>query len=501
MDNQTTNNEIGIEIDLKRLVNVLLKRAWIVVLTAIIGAVGAYFITASFIVPQYTASTLLYINNSDISIGSTSLKLSTSDISASRGLVDTYIVILNTRETLTDVLDYAEVDMSVGQLKGMMVAGAVDKTEIFRVSITDTDPARAQKLADAVAQILPKRITQIVEGTSAKVAEAAVLPTNPSSPNYGRNIRLGLILGALLSGGIILAWALLDTTIRNLEDIAQVTAYPILAEVPDITLFSKGGSQYGYGAQGKQFSEDGKAPLVGGDVGFSVTEAYKLLRTKLLYSFADDQTCRVIGVTSSISGEGKSLTTINLAYALSQLNKRVLVIDCDMRRPTVYQKLPVHKVPGLSGFLSGQKQLQSLVQNCGIKGEEDAFHVIASGNRPPNPADLLSSERMKRLIEALREKYDYILLDLPPVCEVSDALIVGNVVDGMLLVVRQKLASRPALEDTVRQLEFVGARVLGLAFNATNTESAPYAKRYYRRGYRKYGNTYGRYAAKPDDQV
>ena len=194
-----------------------------------------------------------------------------------------------------------------------------------------------------------------------------------------------------------------------------------------------------------------------------------------------------------MTGEGKSLTAINLALNLAQMRNKVLLIDCDMRRPSIAAKLDIDKTPGLSGFLSGQKDMASLIRQCGIKDNEKAFHVITSGTNPPNPMELLGSARMEKMLVVLREPYDYIILDLPPVCEVSDALVVAKRTDGMLMVVREDYCSRNLLNEAIRKLKFVDARVLGVAYNCANAESGRYGKKYYKRYYKHYYKNYGRY--------
>lgn len=237
--------------------------------------------------------------------------------------------------------------------------------------------------------------------------------------------------------------------------------------------------------------------LVGGNISFAAAEAYKLLRTKLLFSFADaEDDCRVIGVSSALTGEGKSLSAVNLAYSASQLGKRVLLVDCDMRRPSLAEKLPIHKTPGLSDFLSGQIQADNLLQMCGIKDDERAFHAISAGNTPPNPMELLSSRRMQKMMDLLRQRYDYIILDLPPVGEVGDALAVAKLTDGMLLVVRQNYCDRIALNSAIRQFEFVDAKILGVVFNCITEDGGRYGKPYYHRYYRKRDSYYQRTASR-----
>ena len=198
-----------------------------------------------------------------------------------------------------------------------------------------------------------------------------------------------------------------------------------------------------------------------------------------------------MGISSSMACEGKSLSAVNLAYTTSQMGKRVLLIECDMRRPSLAEKIPVQKMPGLSDFLTGQMDGEKLIQCCGIKGEEYAFHAIHAGRMPPNPMELLGSAKMEKMLTQLRQSYDYIILDLPPVGEVGDALVAAKLTDGMLIVVRQNYCDRIALNKAVRQFEFVDAKILGVVFNCImdSKDSYRYRNRYYRNYNRRY---YGR---------
>ena len=496
MDNKNTKNE-EIEIDLSRLFAAVVKRSWLIAAVALLCAVVTLAGTILFVAPKYQSSTMIYVNNSSLSIGDVSVGgITSGDISASKSLVKTYIVILTTRETLNDVIDYAGVDLTYSQLKGMIKAEAVDSTEVFRVTVTSEDPEEATKIASAIAYILPKRIANIIQGTSAVVVDSAVMPTGASSPNYTKNTMVGFLFGIMAVMALIVLRELLDNTIRSEEDVTQNCQHPILAPVPDLAASSKGG-QYGYARDAQK--EDGTAgekrtmPLVGKNISFAAQESYKLLRTKLQFSFADDNACHVIGISSALPGEGKSLTAINLAYSLSELGKRVILLDADMRRPTLAEKLNINKKPGLSSYLTGQSDLDELVQNCNVAGDEQAFHVITAGQNPPNPIELLSSSRMDLAIDHLRKQYDYVIFDLPPIVEVSDTLALAQKVDGVLVVVRQNHCNRIALNMTLRQLAFVDAKVLGVVFNAVIDEGRSYGRKYYRYYRNRYGRYYGRY--------
>lgn len=482
----TKNNKAVIEIDFKRIFKALWSRFWIICVSVILGGIIAFAGTVLLITPKYQSSAMFYVNNNSLSVGDASFSLTSSDITAAKSLVDTYIVILKSRACLNDVIDYSEADLSYGELKSMISAAAVNSTEIFEVVVTSPDPAEAEKLANAIAHILPKRISTIVEGTSASVVDYAVIASRPSSPSNTKNTFLGMIVGLLISVGIIVIREILDITIKTEDDITHCCDYPILAAVPDMMENTKGG-YYSYGGGVKESS--GKNKIIGDGISFAASESYKLLRTKLQFSFVDEINCPIIGVSSAMAGEGKSLSSINLAFSLSQLEKRILLIDCDMRRPSIGAKLRIQKAPGLSNYLTGQNEMDDVIQRYSTESKE-SFDVIVAGINPPNPIELLSSTTMKNALEVLRERYDYIIVDLPPVGEVSDAMVAAKFVDGILLVVRQDYCNTASLNSAVSQFEFIESRILGVVMNCVSEKSGKYGKKYYKKYYSSYQGSY-----------
>ncbi len=498
MDEKMIKQDDVVEIDLRRLFDALLNKAWVLILVSVLGAVLALVGTIAFIAPKYQSSTTFFVNNGSLSTGSAGM--SSSDISASRGLVDTYIAILKTQETLQGVIDYTGMDMTTAELAGLLKAEAVDNTELFRVTFTHTDPLVAERLADAVTHVFPKRIESIVEKTTAQVVDTPVLPTAPSSPNKTTNTIIGFALGFLLAAAVVILRELFDVSVRSEEDIARVCKYTVLTSVPDMLAPVKNSGSYG-ASHKRQAAVDGKEALYGPNINFMASEAYKLLRTKLQYSFADEKDSYVIGVTSAFSGEGKSLTAINLSYSLAQLGKKVVLIDCDMRRPSISATLSISRFPGLSGYLVKQSHLEEVIRMDAVQDTDMSFHVITAGQTPPNPVELLSSSRMSGLLEKLRQVYDYVILDLPPVGEVSDALAVTKEADGILLVVRQNYCDRNVLGTTVRQIEYVNGRILGVVYNGTldDGKGSKYMK--YGSSAGKYDRSYnGRYANAPQQK-
>ena len=226
--------------------------------------------------------------------------------------------------------------------------------------------------------------------------------------------------------------------------------------------------------------------MLGEKLNFAAAEAYKLLRANLMFALPDgEEDCRVVGVTSSVRGEGKSTTTLNLAYSLAEAGQYVLVIECDMRLPTLAKRLGMDGVKGVSNLLVGLCNGSEVIKRTEI---HQNLYVLPAGEIPPNPSELLGSERMKVVIDTLKKDFDYILLDLPPVNAVSDPLVASKLTDGIVLVVRQNYSSKRAISEAVRQLNFVDAKILGFVMTDSNT-AAPGRKKYYKKY--GYGYSYG----------
>lgn len=222
---------------------------------------------------------------------------------------------------------------------------------------------------------------------------------------------------------------------------------------------------------------------------FEASEAYNVLRTNLILSLPSLDRGRVIGVTSSFPHEGKSYTTVNLAYALAKNGDRTLLINADMRKPTMenYYKIPLS--PGLSNLLTGKTgnfDIMSLCHNLTDRNEN--LYVMAAGDIPPNPSELLGSRTMTAVLEFLTTEFDYILIDLPPVTTVVDPIAVSQNLDGMLLVVRHAYTKKRMLNQAMRQLRFANVRVLGFVYNGYSKHSAGYYRRKNKKSDKEYSS-------------
>lgn len=218
---------------------------------------------------------------------------------------------------------------------------------------------------------------------------------------------------------------------------------------------------------------------------FTAKEQYKLLRTNLSFTLPEDEKCPVIGVTSSMRGEGKSTTSVNLSYVLAESGKKVLLIDGDLRIPSIAKKMNIEATPGLTDILKGG--VASLAEYD--FQSYNNWYLMPAGVLPPNPSELLGSSRMGKLLEYLREIFDYIVIDLPPVNLVSDALAISQFISGMIVVIREEYTEKKELENCMRQLKLSNVKVLGCVMNETSTGKGYYSKYKYKRYY-KYNSSY-----------
>lgn len=220
---------------------------------------------------------------------------------------------------------------------------------------------------------------------------------------------------------------------------------------------------------------------------FYTREAYKALRTNVNFSLADSEGCRVLLLTSALQSEGKSITTLNLALSLWEDGNRVIILDCDLRRPKLGRLVEMSSANGLSDTLIHPELVDEVIQNY-----KTNLDIMLAGHIPPNPSELLGSARMGKLIESLKSRYDYILMDSPPINVVTDAAVASRWTDGVLFVVRAGQSERGSVAHAVEQLGYAKANILGFILNGVDAEATSYTKyRYKRYGYHKYG--YGKY--------
>lgn len=231
-------------IDLAHIIKSVWHRIWVVVICGVLAAAIAFSIAAFAITPTYSSSIMLYVNNSSFTVGDLGFSISSSEISAAQSLVKTYTVLLKNRTTLEKIIDETKVEYTWEELYEMIDAAPVNETEIMEVTVTTTDPYEAEKIANGIARILPKRVSEIVEGSSMEVVDSAIAINKKVAPNITKFTAIGLVLGVVFSVALLIVLALLDNTIHDEEYVLNNYGYPILAKIPD--LLNTGTKKYAY---------------------------------------------------------------------------------------------------------------------------------------------------------------------------------------------------------------------------------------------------------------
>jgi len=428
------------------------------------------------------------------------LKIQVAQLSTQFGTSYPKVVQLNTQLKEVDAQLQTEMTKVVSRVRSGYLAALQHETMLRQA--LDNQKQEANKLNEsAIEYSLLKRDVEsyrtLYEGLMEKLKEAGVtaglrsnnirsvdkarVPTYPSEPNVPRNLTFALALG--LSTGIGLAFLLegIDNTVRTPEQAQAISALPSLGMIP---LGSRGGIEAAAKRLTVASSREAVELVTQSRPQSQMAESYRALRTSLLLTSLGGPP-KVILITSALPQEGKTTTSINTAIVLAQKGTRVLLIDADLRRPSIHKTLGMGPKTGLSNVLTGNATLQQAVVRSSIL---PTLFVLTAGTPPPNPAELLASSNMRDILAELREQYDHIIVDTPPTLSVTDAVVMSTRADAVVLVIRSGQTTKQALRRARDLLMQVNARVAGVLLNAVDLTSPDYYYYYEYQG--KYGHRY-----------
>lgn len=517
-------------LDIREYLALLWHWAWIIALAALIAGAVA-FLFSRRMTQYFQASTTVLVNEAPAT--------KTADytsLMASERLTSTYSKMISTEPVLTAVQERLGLSLPLRDLRGMITVTPVRDTQLIQVSVESTDPGAAAAIANALVQVFSTQIqsiqsnrfaqskssleTQLAdlerqinqystaassailpaekERLEAKVdqyreiytnllqsyeqvrlseaqtissvvqVEPAAIPTSPVRPKVLQNTVLAALIGGLLAVGIILGREALDDTIKTPEEVTKHLGLPVLGVI----------NHYPCPENFLVTEMQPRSPAA---------EAFRTLRTNVSYASVDRPVSTLL-VTSAEPGEGKTTVISNLAIVMAQNGRKVTLIDCDLRHPTIHRRFGLNNRQGISRlFFQITDQLNGSCQATRIEN----LSVMATGQLPPNPAELLGSKRMQDILGMVREKADIALIDTPPILAVTDASVLAPTVDGVLVVVRPGKTRASAARQTVEQLRRVNAPLLGVVMNNLNLRGSRYGYRYhYYRDYTAYQNYY-----------
>jgi succinoglycan biosynthesis transport protein ExoP len=449
----------------------ILRKGWVGIVALVLLGIAIGSIVSILATPLYQAYSKVFVSLqsagsvSDLSQGS----------SFAQNQVKSYADVVTTPVVLQPVIDQLGLKTTATELASRVSASTSTGTVVVEIDVTDKSPVLAANVANAIAASFEKTVSEIVPTDATGVSpvkitvlQQALVPTTPSSPNTRTNILLGGLSGLVLGIALAVLRQALDTRIRNERDLEAISDTPILGAI----------------------AFDAKAtsrPLVVHDDPRSPrAESFRTLRTNLQFIGSGDGH-RSFVVTSSIPGEGKSTSAVNLAIVTASAGTSVVLIDADLRKPKVADYMGIEGGAGLTDVLVGRADIDDVLQKWGTHD----LHVLPAGRIPPNPSELLGSVAMVRLIEVLESKYDLVLFDAPPLLPVTDAAILSIHTGGALVMVAAGKTHKGQLKGSISALKNVGSKVAGVILTMTPTKG-PDAYGYGRYGYgHGYGYGYG----------
>ncbi|MGZ8176963.1 polysaccharide biosynthesis tyrosine autokinase [Williamsia sp. SKLECPSW1] len=431
-----------------------LRRGWLVVLIVgvIVGAAALAFSLAQ--TPMYAATATLYVtsgsddNSNAAYVGG----------QAAQQRVASYTKLVNSDAVLDQALSSAKLQISTSDARKALSSSSSTSTVLLSITATESSRSSASDLANAVARSMTAYIQRLETpaGGGQPLAKLtlvtpAVASSTPVSPKTTRNVLLGLFVGAAMGAIWVLARSRFNNRVRSEEDLATVSESPVLGVVPtDSSLRKQGLIDFASGAT-------------------PAAEAYRKLRTNLSFTSVD-KPASIILVTSPMAVEGKTTTAMNLAAALAEVGHKVVLVDSDLRRPQVDRRSGLIGGVGLTNFLRGDADLEDLVQESKMAN----LWMLASGPQPPNPAELLATERARNALKRLADSFDLVIVDSPPVLPVTDAAILSGYVDAVLLVARARATKVRDLQSAIEQLGVAQTPVIGTVLTEADVRSARY---------------------------
>lgn len=444
--------------EMKRILNILKSKeiliSSIILLSVLLGSIYSYY----FKTPKYNASsTLLLIPNNE------SQTITSSELNLNSELISTYSNIAKQSKILNKVIKNLDLDMTEEKLLSNLKISNITGTYIIKIVAESTKPQEAMNIANELSSVFLDEIKEIYNLENIGIVDKAETPTNPYNINHIKDVTLSLNIGIVVSLLVIIFRYLFDDTVKQEEDIENYVEIKILGKVP-LNL------------------EKNEELIDRTNIKSYVLECINTIRTNILYMTAI-KTAKTILITSSREEEGKSFISSNISTAFADIDKKVLLIDADMRKGRADRIFDVNNLYGLSDYLctmtGNLKEDLELGKKYVIESEIPNLHILTHGIIPPNPAELLTSSKMRELIEMLKKVYDIIIIDAPPCMPVSDSIILSTIADATILTVNYGKTKIKELMEVKKSIDIVGGNVIGAILNKVKISEKTYSKGYY----------------------
>lgn len=444
----------------------ILRKHIITIIITFCVVLGAVIGLTALSPVEYTTTSQLFATYNDSSDGTANSSEQNSGSSYIMSQIKSYLALTTTQSVLQPVIDHLGLHTTVGQLKGQISVTNPTNTAFVNISVTDGDPAQAANIANAVA----KSLSSVVENTlyasgsrssvKLSVVQPATVPSSPSSPKWKLNILIGIVGGLVLGVFAALLKDVLSKRIQDGDEVGEFIDAPIIGRIAEEEVLNS------------------TKPVVVSEPGSPVAEDFRRIRTNLSFMApVEDTNCRLIVVTSTGASEGKTTTSVNVAAALAENGAKVLLIDADLRHPSVSNKLDMDGSAGLTHVLSGQASVKDVVQRYW----KPNLHIMPAGPKPPNASTLLNSPIMVELLNNALERYDYVLVDTAPMVVANDAVIFVRRGGSLVMVCRRDQTLKRDLREISDELTTLDLPVNGVIFNCAreSKKSLEHSNYYY----------------------
>lgn len=455
------NNEY---MDMKKILNIISSKKIFIALIILLSLVMGYFYSYYYKKPQYNSSVTVLLTGDE---AQGEKQVTQTDLNLNSGLISTYGSIAKSANVLSKVIENLGLDISVQNLQKNFTVAEIKNTQFLKITVENQNPETAMKIANEISTVFVEQIKTIYNIQNINIIDTAEISNTPCNINHIKDMAIALMAGIFASGVLILIIYILDDTIKSEKDIPVNLKLETIGTIPNT-------------------NKTNNELIIETDPKSYIVECLKTTRTNILYS-SNINKKKAILFTSAREKEGKSFIVNNIAVAFAQANKKVLIVDTNLRTPKGRSQIFENQTgEGLSDFIKEitENKLENLEKAKQYIKETKIpnLHILESGTIPPNPSELLSSTNMRNLLEVLKSMYDLVLLDGTPSMMVSDSIALSTMVDSTILIAENKVSKINELKKTKRQIQDVGGKIMGVILNKSDVQH----NKYYGKGYGYY---------------
>lgn len=445
------------EMKIEDIINMFKKRWKILLITTVtitfLFAIVGIFMTHYNNITKHHFITRILIQKDDIEQKDNN----NDEISMYKSLLGTYSDVIMTHDFVQKIIDNDNLDLTSDSILSMLYASQRPNTQILEIKYTNVDGELAREIDESVADEFLDTYKEIIPNVNAKVIQAATEIIDPKDNNNNiKYIAIGFSFGLMLSIGLVLILEIMSNKINKKKELEQMLKLPVIGSIPDEIHINKVAKTKINELKNSFIMEQMPKSLV--------AESYRTLRTNIQYSPSHNE-MRSLVVTSPESSEGKSTICGNMAFAFAQDGKKVVLVDCDFRNPSLHKNFGIPNLVGLSDILERKASLEESIQKY-----SENIHLLPCGKIPENPSEMISLDVMDSLLKELKEKYNIIILDSPSIKTFTDAQVLSVKADGTLLIARAKKTKKESIIEAKNLLVKVGANVIGTVLNGSDNQ-------------------------------